>query len=252
MAEPRLKKHRGSLPACPGHRLVAGSRVRQSFPAAVEEGLCAVTSAVLELSYRLQALGEIFDQADVALPNFSKFFQHQAEEEKEVAEALLKYLQERGGHYCPRVLQRPNCQPISTVVKALEVALVQWKKVTAYFEELYALSIENTDPHSASTIKKQFIEPKIKKIKLIGDLLTNAHRLECSRDGRGNLGDYLMERLQKELKEDRIVGALWLMTPTPLHSFLGSASAKAQNLICNVSPPCNISIKATRIIKCQH
>lgn len=102
---------------------------------------------------------------------------------------------------CFLCFQRPNCEHISTVVKALEVALVQWKTVTGYFEELYALSIEYADPHSASTIKKQFIEPKIQKIKLMGDLLTNARRLECSHDGRGNLGDYLMERLQKELKK---------------------------------------------------
>nr|XP_042714859.1 ferritin light chain-like [Chrysemys picta bellii] len=219
MAEPRLKKRRGSLPVCPGHQLAVSSRARQNFPAAVEEGLCGVTSALLELSYRTNLTaerstrsrrgslpaasgpaGEVFDQSDVALPNFSKFFRHQAKEEKEAAEAMLKYLQERGGHYCTRIIQRPNCEHVSNVVKALEVALVQWKTVTGYFEELYALSIENADPHSASTIKKQFIEPKIRKIKLMGDLLTNAHRLVCSQDGRGNLGDYLMERLQEELK----------------------------------------------------
>lgn len=85
-------------------------------------------------------------------------------------------------------------------MKALELAMVQWKTMVRYFEELYALSIENADPHSASTIKKQFIRPKIQKIKLMGDLLTNARRLDCSQDGRNSLGDYFMDRLQEEFR----------------------------------------------------
>ncbi|KAM8807137.1 ferritin light chain-like [Eudromia elegans] len=200
MAEPRAKRPRGTLPACPAHRPAAGSRVRQGFPPAVEEALCGLTGALLELSYCLQALGEFFDQSHVALPNVSKFFLHQAMEEREAAEALMKYQQERGGHYCSRTIQKPNCEYAVSLMKALELAMLQWKTMTRYFEELYALSLENADPHSASTIKKQFIGPKIRKIKLMGDLLANARRLDCSQDGRSSLGDYFMDRFQKELR----------------------------------------------------
>ncbi|XP_005153333.1 ferritin light chain-like isoform X2 [Melopsittacus undulatus] len=200
MAEPRSKRPRGTLPACQAHRAGPSSRVRHSFPAAVEEGVCGVTSALLELAYCLQALGEYFDQSHVALPNVSKFFLHQALEERKAAEALMKYQQERGGHYCSKTIQKPNCEYAVGLMKALELAMVQWKTMVRYFEELYALSIENADPHSASTIKKQFIGPKIQKIKLMGDLLTNARRLDCSQDGRNSLGDYFMDRLQEEFR----------------------------------------------------
>ncbi|XP_035184673.1 ferritin light chain-like [Oxyura jamaicensis] len=200
MAEPRSKRPRVALPACQAHRPLPAGRVRQSFPVAVEEGLCGVTGALLELAYSLQALGEYFDQSHVALPNVSKFFCHQALEERKAAEALMEYQQERGGHYCAKTIQKPNYDYTVGLVKALELAMVQWKTMTRYFEELYAISIENADPHSASTIKKQFIGPKIRKIKLMGDLLTNARRLDCSQDGRNSLGDYFMDRLQKEFR----------------------------------------------------
>ncbi|KAJ7422221.1 ferritin light chain-like protein [Pitangus sulphuratus] len=200
MAEPRSKRPRVTLPACPAHRPLPASRVRHGFPAAVEEALCGVTGAQLELHYCLQALGEYFDQSHVALPNISKFFLHQALEERKAAEALMKYQQERGGHYCSKTIQKPNCDYAVGLMKALELAMVQWKTMLRYFEELYALSVENADPHTASTMKKQFIAPKIRKIKLMGDLLTNARRLDCSQDGRNSLGDYFMDRLQQEFR----------------------------------------------------
>lgn len=56
MAEPRSKRPRVTLPACPAHRPLPGSRVRHGFPPAVEEALCGVTGAQLELHYCLQAL----------------------------------------------------------------------------------------------------------------------------------------------------------------------------------------------------
>lgn len=91
---------------------------------------------------------------------------------------------------------------INGVAPALEVALVQWKTVARYFEELYTLSIKNSDPCTASTIKKQFLRPTSKKIKLMGDLITNAHRLRSTQDGRSDLENYLIEHLLEELKID--------------------------------------------------
>lgn len=56
MAEPRSKRPRVTLPACPAHRPLPASRVRHGFPPAVEEALCGLTAAQLELHYCLQAL----------------------------------------------------------------------------------------------------------------------------------------------------------------------------------------------------
>ncbi|KAJ6665063.1 hypothetical protein lerEdw1_005294 [Lerista edwardsae] len=201
MAEPNPKRLKSGLPLCPVHRhgRALSKLVRQNFPAVVEEGLCGVTSALLEVSYIFQMLGEIFDHSDMAFPNISKFFWDQAKEEREAAEALIRYQHNRGGLYCTKVIQKPPNMFVNGVAAALEVAQVQWKTMAGYFEELYALSIKNLDPHSASTIKKQFLAPKIQKIKLAGDLITNARRLRSAQDGR-DLENYLIDRLQKELK----------------------------------------------------
>ncbi|KAM4617780.1 ferritin light chain-like [Discoglossus pictus] len=200
MAEPKKKRVKGSLPSCPGHRMNAGSGVRQNFSPLLEEGLCGVCSAVLSLSYKMQALAEVFDQANVALPRVSKFFLEQAKEEQETAEALLKYLNDRGGLYCSKTIQKPSCEHVGDVMRAVTIALGEWKTMSGYFEELYNLSIDLSDPHSAGTIKKHFIEPKIRKVKLVGDLLTNARRLQCTQDGKSSFGEYLIDRLQEELK----------------------------------------------------
>ncbi|XP_062973278.1 ferritin light chain-like [Elgaria multicarinata webbii] len=202
MAEPSPKRLKSGLPFCTIHRQgrALGKLVKQNFPAVVEEGLCGVTSALLESAYVFQMLGEIFDHSDMALPNVSKFFRDRAQEEREAAESLIQYQHDRGGLYCTRVIQKPPNVLINGVAPALEVALLQCKMVAGYFEELYALSIKNLDPNTASTIKKQFLAPKIQRIKLMGDLITNARRLRSAQDGKGDLENYLIDRLQKELK----------------------------------------------------
>ncbi|XP_048342269.1 ferritin light chain, oocyte isoform-like isoform X1 [Sphaerodactylus townsendi] len=202
MGEPRPKRFKSGLPLCTGHRhgRAPGKLVKQNFPPVVEEGLCGVASALLEVSYVFQMMGEIFDLSDISLPNVSKFFWEQAKEERGAAEVLIHYLHDRGGLYCTRTIQKPPNVHINDVAAALEVALIQCKMLAGYFEDLYALSIKNSDPHTASMIKKQFLAPKIQKIKLMRDLITNAHRLRSDQDGRGDLENYLIDRLQKELR----------------------------------------------------
>ncbi|KAJ7344408.1 hypothetical protein JRQ81_000358 [Phrynocephalus forsythii] len=203
MAEPNPKRLKGGLPFCTVHRQqgrAPGKLVKQNFPPLVEEGLCGVTSALLEAAAVFHTLGEIFSDSNMALPNVSKFFLDQAKEERETAEALMQYQHVRGGMYCSRIIQKTSNMLISSAAPALEVALAQWKTVAGYFEELYALSIKYSDPCTASTIKKQFLRPTSKKIKLMGDLITNAHRLRNTQDGRGDVGNYLIDRWLEELK----------------------------------------------------
>nr|XP_056707789.1 ferritin light chain, oocyte isoform-like [Euleptes europaea] len=228
MAEPSPKRLKSGLPLCAVHRRggALGRRVRQSFPAAVEEGLCGVAAALLEAAYAFRMMGEIFDLSDMSLPNVAKFFWEQEKEEREAAEVLIQYLHDRGGLYCTKVIQKPPNVHINGVAAALEVALTQWKMLAGYFEDLYAMSIKNSDPHTAGTIKKQFLAPKIQKIKLMGDLITNARRLRSAQDGRGDLENYLIDRLQKELRVEPNSEA-HRRPRTPLQKCAGTAKGGA-------------------------
>ncbi|CAH2325677.1 ferritin light chain-like [Pelobates cultripes] len=199
MAEPKKKRVKGTLPSCPVHQQNKVCRVRQNFSPELEESLCEVISSLLQLSYKFQALAEVFDQDSVALFRVSKFFHEQSKSEEEAAQLLLKHMANRGGFYCSKTIQKPSCEYVRDLMTALNMALDQWKIMQVYFEELYSLSMDCLDPHSASLIKKHFLEPTMKKVKLTGDVITNAHRLNCTPDGRGSFGEYLIERLQEEL-----------------------------------------------------
>ncbi|XP_016325030.1 uncharacterized protein LOC107675262 isoform X3 [Sinocyclocheilus anshuiensis] len=106
MSEPRVKRIKTCLPLCKTHISSAGSLARQNFPTVVEESLCGVSTLLMEVSYRLEALAKIFEQSDVALPRVSAYFHQESVKELERAEAMLQYLSQRGGKYCNKNIQQ--------------------------------------------------------------------------------------------------------------------------------------------------
>ncbi|KAL2093712.1 hypothetical protein ACEWY4_011024 [Coilia grayii] len=199
MSEPSEKRLKTSLPICKTHHVFVGSKVKQNLPAVVEESLCGVSTLLMEVAYRLEALGKIFEQDNLALPRVAAFFQLESEREQEQAEAMLHYLSERGGQYCNKDIKRPGCEEICGLLPALDLTLAAWKEEMAVMIELSRIAREQGDPHSASVVKSRFLTPLVPKVKLLGDLLTNARRVGCTAEGAGGFGEYLMDQLQEEL-----------------------------------------------------
>lgn len=56
MSEPRVKRIKTCLPLCKTHVTSDASLARQNFPIVVEESLCGVSTLLMEVSYRLEAL----------------------------------------------------------------------------------------------------------------------------------------------------------------------------------------------------
>ncbi|XP_056595157.1 ferritin light chain, oocyte isoform-like [Triplophysa dalaica] len=200
MSEPRVKRIKSNLPHCNSHRCVVGSQSRQNFPSVVEESLCGVSNLLLEVSYKLQALANIFEQSDRALPRLAAFFHHESVKEQDRAEVMLQYLSQRGGTFCSKNIQRPGIEHGCTVLSALEIILNQWKDEMAFMVELSQLALNYGDPHTASIIKSRFLQPLISKVKLVGDLLTEARRVGCTNDSMGGFGEFLFDQLQGSLQ----------------------------------------------------
>uniref|UniRef100_A0A673FT62 Ferritin light chain, oocyte isoform-like n=1 Tax=Sinocyclocheilus rhinocerous TaxID=307959 RepID=A0A673FT62_9TELE len=146
-------------------------------------GCCLVSKIIFDLA-------KIFEQSDVALPRVSAYFHQESVKELERAEAMLQYLSQRGGKYCNKNIQvtHPSNQLTRAPPQDLEMSVML---------ELNQLAHEYGDPHTASVIKSQFIQPLVPKVKLVGDLLTSARRVGCTADSTGGFGEYLIDRLQE-------------------------------------------------------
>ncbi|XP_029910315.1 ferritin, heavy subunit [Myripristis murdjan] len=198
-AEPGPKRFKSDLPRCPSHRGSAASRARQNLSAGVEEALCGVSSLLRDGAYRLQALAFVFEQGSIALPRLASFFHQQAERQEAEADAMLAYLAQRGGCYCARQIKRPGCEAVCAVFPALELLLLQLREEVSVLVELSRLAGEHGDPHAAGLVKRRFLQPRVQRVKLLGDLLASARRLGCTDQQANGFGEYLLDELQEEL-----------------------------------------------------
>ncbi|GFS25214.1 ferritin [Elysia marginata] len=72
--------------------------VQQNFSPEINTHIVNLTRLNLNASYIYQAYASYFERADVSLPGFEGFFDHQSLEKKEHANILIKYINARGGH----------------------------------------------------------------------------------------------------------------------------------------------------------
>lgn len=71
--------------------------VRQNYKEVVNTELNKQVTRELTASYVYQAYASFFGRADVSLPGFQKFFSEASKEEREHAQKLIDYVNQRGG-----------------------------------------------------------------------------------------------------------------------------------------------------------
>ncbi|XP_051987412.1 ferritin, heavy polypeptide 1a [Xyrauchen texanus] len=168
------------------------SQVRQNFEEACEAAINRQINMELYASYVYLSMSYYFDRDDKALNNFAKFFLHQSHEEREHAEKLMKFQNQRGGKIFLQDVKKPEKDEWGSGVEALECALQLEKSVNHSLLELHKLSSQHNDPHMCDFIETHYLDEQVKSIKELGDWVTNLRRMGAPQNG---MAEYLFDKL---------------------------------------------------------
>lgn len=163
--------------------------IRQNFHDQSESAINKQINMELYASYVYLALAYNFDRHDVALKGFYEFFKQNSDEEREHAQKLMKYLNERGGRIVLEPVKAPVNYNYITGVDALRAALELEREVNASLLNLHKLASDVNDPHLTDFIEEEFLDEQVQSIKQLGDHITNLER-----NGIG-LGLYMFDKL---------------------------------------------------------
>ncbi|AWP18417.1 Ferritin [Scophthalmus maximus] len=89
-----------------------------------------------------------FSRDDVALPGFSHFFKENSEEEREHADKLLSFQNNRGGRIFLQDVKKPERDEWGSGLEAMQCALQLEKNVNQALLDLHKLASEDVDPHT--------------------------------------------------------------------------------------------------------
>ncbi|XP_078378976.1 uncharacterized protein LOC144662108 [Oculina patagonica] len=135
-----------------------------------------------------------FDRDDVALPGFHKFMMKQSNEEREHAQKLMKYQNQRGGRVVLQDIKKPERDEWGTGLEACQAALDLEKHVNQALLDLHKVADTHNDPQMMDFIEENYLEEQVESIKQFSEYVTNLKRV-----GPG-LGEYQFDKLT--LKDD--------------------------------------------------
>jgi len=185
----------------------------------------------LQASYIYQAYASFFQRADVALPGVKKFFSAASLEEREHAQMLIDYINERGGNnqfhnirlkdacidirnvstnettdysfcICDYVSShsaiRPTCPQKKEELRKAEVAFHDALLIERYVNdnllELHSKAEKANDAHLAHLVEHQFLDEQVKSINQLAQYVT---RLKSFKTDHYELGEYLFDQRLK-------------------------------------------------------
>jgi ferritin heavy chain len=168
--------------------------IRQNYHEESEAGVNKQINLELYASYVYLSMSYYFDNTTVALPGAHKYFKKASDEEREHAQKLMKFQNQRGGTICLQDIKRPECDSWGSLKDAVLSALNLEKKVNQALLDLHKLADSHGDAQMCDWIETHFLTEQVEAIKELGD-----HFRQLDRVGPG-LGEYTYDR--ESLGED--------------------------------------------------
>lgn len=164
------------------------SQPRQNYHSESEAGVNKQINLELYASYTYQSMAWYFNRDDVALPGFHKYFKKQSEEEREHAEKLMKFQNQRGGRVVLQNIQKPERDEWDSGLAAMQAALALEKNVNQSLLDLHKLADSHGDAQFCDWIESNYLTEQVEAIKELSDHITNLKRV-----GPG-LGEYMFDK----------------------------------------------------------
>lgn len=162
--------------------------IRQNYHEESEAGVNKQINLELYASYVYMSMAYYFDHTTVALPGAHKYFKKASDEEREHAEKLMKFQNQRGGTVVLQDIKRPENDTWGTLKDAVTSALALEKKVNQALLDLHKVADKHGDSQMCDWIENHFLTEQVEAIKELGDHLRQLERVGSC------LGEYIYDR----------------------------------------------------------
>lgn len=162
--------------------------VRQNYHTECEAALNRQINIELHASYVYQSMSLYFDREDVALKGFCKFFKKCSDEERDHAEAMMKYQNIRGGRVVLQPIDKPEKDSWGSGLEAMQSSLALERTVNQCLLDLHKLASTHVDPHLCDYLETKFLDDQTESMRRLAGYITNLKRV-----GTG-LGEYIFDR----------------------------------------------------------
>uniref|UniRef100_H0XLF8 Ferritin n=1 Tax=Otolemur garnettii TaxID=30611 RepID=H0XLF8_OTOGA len=142
--------------------------------------------------YAYLSMTSYFDRDDVALKNFTSYFQRQSRKHWEQAKMLMELQNQHGGSIHLRDMRNPGGDDWEDGQQAMECALHLEKNINLNLLDLHHLARNKGDVQLCNFLEKHFLQEQVKTIKELSGYLTNLQRLEAL---NSSLAEYLFDKL---------------------------------------------------------
>lgn len=167
---------------------MATCTVRQNYHQEAEAGVNKQINLELYASYVYLSMAYHYDRDDIALPGAHKYFKKASDEEREHAQLLMKFQNQRGGRIVLQNIVKPDRDEWGTLVDAMSTAQALEKNVNQSLLDLHKTADTHGDKQMCDWIESHFLTEQVEAIKELGDHITNLKRV-----GTG-LGEYMFDK----------------------------------------------------------